>query len=308
MWFRPLGAFLLLSAGAFCQDDSLPGPGQQPGQYTDGSFSEPKASQSTYRLGSTMNVSWTTTYETSNLWLIVNWSFNSPVQLASNLGQTWYEWKVSTDSRNSSDIYAFRIVNATGTDDAQKNGGFLSAAFWIDGLASTSLTSSTTASTLTTSATAPIKSTEAATTSDSTPIQTTSNASESQSGLSEGGKVGVGVGVGVGALGFIALLAGIWFWRRSRKGKVHEGDSQEPYAGAPGFSQPPHTLASTPETYVGTPIPQPYNEYYKPEMDATSRGGSELDGGQGHVYTPEAYSDSAPRQHLAIQRPAELQG
>ncbi len=80
MWSRPLATLIFLSSVAFGQD--LPGPGEPALTYADGSFTEPRGSQSTYRVGSTMNVSWDTTYDTSNLWLIIGWSFNSPIQLA----------------------------------------------------------------------------------------------------------------------------------------------------------------------------------------------------------------------------------
>ncbi|KAL7623758.1 hypothetical protein AAE478_005311 [Parahypoxylon ruwenzoriense] len=296
MWLRPLAALVCLSSVAFGQD--LPGPGEPALQYTDGAFTEPRGSQSTYRLGATMNVSWATSYDTSNLWLIVGWSFNTPVQLASNIGQTWYEWKVATDSTNSSEIYAFRVVNATGTIEDQQGGGFLSAAFWISGLQTTSSSSSisVTASTISTSASAP------ATTSQATQTNTIDGAFASEStiptttpGLTQGGKIGVGVGVGVGGVGIIALIVGIILFRRSRNNKTQAADSMEPY------SQTPQTFPTTPQTYVSTLASQPYNEYYKPaEMEGVGRG-AELDAGQGHRFVPEVHADP--------QRPAaELQG
>ncbi|KAI1389082.1 uncharacterized protein F4822DRAFT_404895 [Hypoxylon trugodes] len=282
MWFRPLAALICLSSIVLGQDD-LPGPGEPAYTYTDGGFTEPRGSQSTYRMGATMNVSWHTTFETSNLWLIVGWEFNSPIQLASNLGQNWYQWEVSTDSTNSSEIYAFRVVNATGTEEEQQSGGFLSAAFWIDGLQTTSSVISSTASHISTSASAPITSATTA----AAALQTTESPSEPQPGLSEGGKIGVGVGIGVGALGIIALIAGIWFYRRSRNSKTQAADSMEPYS--------PQAFHPAPQAYMGAGGTQPYSEYYKP-----AGRGAELDAGQGYGFTPEAYSDNAQR--------AELQG
>ncbi|KAI1659165.1 hypothetical protein F4813DRAFT_354067 [Daldinia decipiens] len=297
MWFGPLSAFIslsFLSSAVLAQD--LPGPGEPALQYTDGAFSEPRGSQSTYRLGATMNVSWDTTYETSNLWLIVGWSFNSPVQLASNVGQTWYEWKVSTDSTNSSEIYAFRVVNASGTTEDQQGGGFLSAAFLIDGLQTTTLSS--TISHISTSASAPV------TTSTSTSSTVTTQTPEStfgtqSSGLTDSGKIGVGVGVGLGGVGIIALVLGILFFRRSRNSRTQAADSMEPY------SQSPQTFPPTPQPYHGAADAQ-FHGYYKPvepsEMEAVGRS-AELDGGQKDVLTSGAYPGNAPRQH-----PAELQG
>lgn len=172
MWFRLLAILWCVSSIAIAQD--LPGPGYPALVYADGLFTVPGGSQSTYTLGSTMNVSWQTAYETSNLWLIIGWSFDTPVQLAcksnstftslslkliensaANVGQTWYQWEVTTNSKNSSEVYAFRIVNGTGTDAQQLDGGFLSAAFWIDGLPTTSIPVSSAASRISTSAEAP---------------------------------------------------------------------------------------------------------------------------------------------------------
>lgn len=87
MWFRPLAALILLGSIVSAQDD-LPQPGEPALQYTDGAFTEPRGSQSTYNLGTTLNVSWHTTYDTSNLWLIVGWKFNEPIQLASESSRT----------------------------------------------------------------------------------------------------------------------------------------------------------------------------------------------------------------------------
>ncbi|KAK6955889.1 hypothetical protein Daesc_003535 [Daldinia eschscholtzii] len=298
MWFRPLPALtslIVLSSAVLAQD--LPGPGEPALEYADGAFKEPRGSQSTYRLGATMNVSWDTSYETSNLWLIVGWSFNSPVQLASNLGQKWYEWKVSTDSTNSSEIYGFRVVNALGTTEEQQGGGFLSAAFLIDGLPSTSV--SPTVSHISTSASAPVTTPTSASTSSVTSQTPESTAAGESSGLSDSGKIGVGVGVGVGGVGLIALVLGILFLRRSRNNRTQAADSMEPY------SQSPQTYASTTQPYQGNPNPELHG-YYKPtgpsEMEGTGSG-AELDGTQKDVLAHNAYPVSVPGQH-----PAELQG
>ncbi|KAI1780810.1 hypothetical protein F4818DRAFT_17953 [Hypoxylon cercidicola] len=246
MWFRPLAAFILLSSVVLAQDDDFTKPGEPALQYTDGAFIEPRGSQSTYSLGATLNVSWHTTYDTSNLWLIVGWDFNEPIQLATNIGQTWYEWQVSTDSTNKTEIYSFRVVDATGTTEQQNGGGFLSAAFYIGNLKTTSSVS--------TSASATAATTEASVTSSSSgATQTTDSAVGPTSGLSEGGKIGVGVGVALGVVGIIALIAGILLYRRSKNSKTQAADGLEP------FSQ-------TPQTYISTPGSQLYNEYYKPAI------------------------------------------
>ncbi|KAI0181657.1 hypothetical protein GGR52DRAFT_525583 [Hypoxylon sp. FL1284] len=286
MWFRPLAALILLSSMVYAQD--LPGPGEAPLQYVDGAFIEPRGSQSTYNLGTTLNVSWQTSYDTSNLWLIVGWEFNSPIQLATNIGQNWYEWTVSTDSTNKTEIYGFRVVNATGSTGQQKGGGFLSAAFFIGNLKSTSSSVSPTESRISTSANAP-SATGAAelSTSATGPAETTVDENASTSGLTEGGKIGVGVGVGVGGVGLIALIAGVLLYRRSKNSKTQTGSGMEPY------SQSPQAYASAPQNYGGgAAAPQSYQEYYKPapepsEMENTALS-AELPAGYVHPYNNQA--------------------
>ncbi|XXG97373.1 hypothetical protein Hte_003672 [Hypoxylon texense] len=303
MWFRPLATLILLSSIVSAQD--LPGPGEPALQYTDGAFTEPRGNQETYNLGTTLNVSWHTTYDTSNLWLIVGWSFNEPIQLATNIGQTWYEWEVSTDSTNKTEIYSFRVVNATGTEAQQQGGGFLSAAFYIGNLKATSSSISSTASHVSTSASAPAATSEAAVTTSSTGIaQTTESAVAPTPGLTEGGKIGVGVGVGVGGVGIIALIAGILLYRRSKNNKTQAADGMEPY------SQTPQTFPSTPQTYASTPGPHPYNEYYKPstgpsEMENTAIS-AELPG-NGPGFAPQGYSYPGNNNNQGAHR-VELQG
>jgi hypothetical protein len=65
-------------------DSSLPPPGQPALTYTDGSFSEPNGATSNYGVGNKMNISWETTYETANLYLIAGYVFDAPIQLASS--------------------------------------------------------------------------------------------------------------------------------------------------------------------------------------------------------------------------------
>ncbi|KAI1802622.1 hypothetical protein F4811DRAFT_528791 [Daldinia bambusicola] len=302
MWFGPLSALAslaFLSSAVLAQDDALPGPGEPAELYDDGAFKEPRGTQATYRLGATMNVSWETTYETSNLWLIVGWSWGTPIQLASNIGQTWYEWEVSTDSTNSSEIYAFRVVNALGTPEEQRGGGFLSAAFWIDGLPTRTSSVSPSMSHISTSASAPAVTSSPATTS-STASQTPEPTIVSEtSGLTASGKVGVGVGVGVGGIGLIALVLGIIYFKKSRNQRTTAADSMEPY------SQTPQPYASTTQPYTPSPGAE-LAGYYKPtgpsEMEGTGLG-AELDGGDKAGLAAGKYPANAPSQHVA-----ELQG
>ncbi|KAI0885017.1 uncharacterized protein GGS22DRAFT_188296 [Annulohypoxylon maeteangense] len=204
MWFRLLAMLICVSSIVVGQD--LPGPGKPANAYSNGSFTEPNGELSTYLFGSSMNITWETKYDTVDLSLIIGWDFSNRIPLALNIAQTWHLWDVVTSSQNSSQIYTFIIINATGSDYDKRHGGFLSATFWIQ------LTYSASASSTTSSASAIVFS------ASSQPME---NASDGQlAGLTEGAKVGVGVGVGVGGIGLISLAAGMFLYRRSRDRKT----------------------------------------------------------------------------------------
>ncbi|KAI0439174.1 hypothetical protein F4803DRAFT_54917 [Xylaria telfairii] len=277
----------LLVACALADDNSdLPPPGEPALEYTDGSFSEPNGGTSSYSPGNKMNISWTTTYETTNIYLIVGYDWAAPIQLTTNTAQTWFQWDVTTDSTNSSEIYVFRGVNGTGTADQKAVGGFLSAAFYIPVKAST--TPTTTLSTLTTSATEPAKTPIGG---ESDPTSSPSTTSAPSAGLSEGTKIGIGVGVGVGVLGLAALAAAFVFWRKS-KGR-QQPPAPQPYEMPLNGDFSPHFQSA-----------QPYDNnqqalagYYKPPETGETRG-TELDAGQGHQWVPEANDHRAMRAEL----------
>ncbi|KAI0384774.1 hypothetical protein F5Y04DRAFT_277507 [Hypomontagnella monticulosa] len=255
MWHRVFALLLFLGAAGLAQE--LPEPGKPALQYTDGVFTEPRGSQASYTLGATMNVSWHTTYETSNLWLIVGWNFNSPVQLAFNTGQDWYQWQVSTDSKNSSEVYAFRVVDATGTAKDQKDGGFLSGAFWIEGLQTASSSTFPTLSRVSTSAAAPIATSEPVTSTLETSQTAESTAQSNSSGITEDSKVGFGVGLSVGSVGIVAFALGIWLYRRSKGKKTPVVGSTDPYF------RMEESLPSVSQVHLNTHGVQPYNESLK---------------------------------------------
>ncbi|TRX92667.1 hypothetical protein FHL15_006341 [Xylaria flabelliformis] len=272
-------------------DDTLPPPGQPALDYTDGTFSEPNGGTSSYSPGNKMNISWTTTYETTNIYLIVGYDWAAPIQLTTNSAQTWFQWTVATDSTNSSEIYVFRGVNGTGTADQKAVGGFLSASFYIPVKEKT--TPTTTFSTLTTSATAPAK-TAIGGESSTTPTPT----STPNAGLSEGSKIGIGVGVGVGVVGLAALVAAFVFWRKS-KGK-QQPPGPQPYEMPLNGDFSPHFQNAQP--YVQSVQPYDSNQqalagYYKPPETGETRG-AELDAGQGHQFIPEAHDQRVTRAEL----------
>ncbi|KAI0097838.1 hypothetical protein GGR51DRAFT_457770 [Nemania sp. FL0031] len=277
--------------------DGLPPPGEPALEYTDGSFSEPNGGTSSYDQGNQMNISWTTTYETSNLYLIVGYEWGSPIQLATNVAQTWFQWDVTTDSTNSSEIYVFRVVNGTGTSEQQAAGGFLSAAFYIpveETSQTTSSSTTSTVSTLSTSATDPVTTSSTTSSSETTPTTAaTTTTSTPDTGTSEGTKIGIGVGVGVGVLGLGALAAAFVFWRKS-KGK-QQAVAPQPYEMPLNGDFSSHYQSPQPPY----PSPQPYDPnhqslagYYKPPEIGETRG-AELDGGQGHHFVPEVNPDHA---------------
>ncbi|KAI0427843.1 hypothetical protein F5Y09DRAFT_16515 [Xylaria sp. FL1042] len=256
-------------------DDDLPPPGEPALDYTDGSFSEPNGGTASYNQGAQMNISWTTIYETTSIYLIAGYNWAAPVQLTTNSAQTWFQWDVTTDSTNSSEIYVFRGVNGTGTADQKATGGFLSAAFYIP--VKESSTPTTTFSTLTQSATEPAKTPNSAT--------TTSTPTPTSAGISEGTRIGIGVGVGVGVFGLVALAAAFLFWRKS---KAKQRPTPQPYEMPLNGDFPPHFQQ----------IPQPYHSnqqalagYYKPPETRETQG-AELDAGQGHHFVPEAHPDN----------------
>ncbi|GAW15753.1 hypothetical protein ANO14919_051730 [Xylariales sp. No.14919] len=270
----------LLAAFALADDEAdsdLPPPGEPALDYTDGSFIEPNGGTSSYNQGNKMNISWETTYQTTDIYLIAGYEWAAPIQLTTNTAQNWFQWEVATDSTNASEVYVFRAVNGTGTADQKATGGFLSAAFRIPVEESTTPTPTATFSTLTTTATEPAKTADPETT--TTPSTTTT--STPNTGISEGTKIGIGVGVGVGVLGLGAFAAAFVFWRRS---KGTQQPAPQPYEMPLNGDFPPHFQQS----------PQPYHNnqqalggYYKPPGTAQAPG-VELDAGQGYHFTPEA--------------------
>jgi len=65
-----------------CDNTCYPPPGQVSLTYPDGSFMEPNSVPSTFGAGAKLNISWTTIYPTSTLYLIGGCNWNQPLQLA----------------------------------------------------------------------------------------------------------------------------------------------------------------------------------------------------------------------------------
>ncbi|KAJ2993056.1 hypothetical protein NUW58_g1960 [Xylaria curta] len=246
-----LAAFTLGQTG-------LPPPGSPALEYTDGAFLEPNGGTLEYGQGNKMNIT--------------------------NSAQSWFQWDVTTDSKNSSEIYVFRAVNGTGTAEQKALGGFLSAAFRIPVKETAGPT--TTLSTLTTSATGPSN-----TAASADPGITPSTTSEPGSGISGGAKIGIGVGVGVGVVGLAALAAAFLFWRKTKGRKQSPGP--QPY-------EMPLNTDFSPQPQIAQPYGVDHQNlagYYKPPETGATRG-AELDAGQGHQFITEANPDHSRRAEL----------
>jgi hypothetical protein len=109
-------------------------PGKPPLNYVDGSFSIPSPIVPAYTTGTKLNITWSTKFQFSTLWLITGCNFESPTaSLAVGTTARFFEWTVSTTSTNSSQIYLFRVVNTVGDAASQMVEGFLSSSFQISG-------------------------------------------------------------------------------------------------------------------------------------------------------------------------------
>jgi len=72
----------LICSFVLCDSTCYPPPGQAALIYTDGSFMEPNSVPFTFGQGAKLNISWTTIYPTSTLYMIVGCNWNQPLQLA----------------------------------------------------------------------------------------------------------------------------------------------------------------------------------------------------------------------------------
>ncbi|KAI0127868.1 hypothetical protein BJ170DRAFT_683694 [Xylariales sp. AK1849] len=216
MLIQQLLSLGILSHIATCADS--PAPGQPASTYMDGSFIEPRGNIATYGMGATMNISWESIYNSSNFYLVIGLRYNTPVQLTTNTDSTFF-------------------------DIQQTSGGFQSAAFHISDNTGEPLSSATTTSALATStiasasaAVATSWSTSSEEGNDISPTMSTQPAystlnpdANTQPGPSSGVKAGVGAGIGIGALGFLALGAGFWFWRRAKTRSTSPTEDQRAY-------------------------------------------------------------------------------
>ncbi|ORY11046.1 hypothetical protein BCR34DRAFT_565880 [Clohesyomyces aquaticus] len=160
-----------------------------------------------------------------------------------NLAVNWYQWEVSTTEGSLTNPFVFRDVNAVGSDEEAKGGGFWSTSYFImrNQICSSSRPSvspssappkfvstvSSVSSTVSLTSTKPFtESTESAilssltlTSSLPSPSQNTLDAPTSQirGGVSKGAVTGLAVALSLSA---IIILAGIIFYIRRHKRKT----------------------------------------------------------------------------------------
>ncbi|KAF2623565.1 hypothetical protein BU25DRAFT_461944 [Macroventuria anomochaeta] len=100
--------------------------GRHPRDSVNGSFIFPRTYPLTFREGSSINISWSKTYENINLYFYQRGKVANSVQLVTNLATEWYQWEVHAEETNLTNPFVFRIVNAQGTTEEQNGEGFWS--------------------------------------------------------------------------------------------------------------------------------------------------------------------------------------
>lgn len=184
---------------------------------------------------------------------------NTKIVNQANHSEEEFQWTV--DCGQDCDVpFLLRAVNAAGSNEDQRHGGFYSPQFWIDPLKTSSTSTITMRTTSTMRPTSsvvvqslPTVSDQAPTALPSDPVQDTAKPSsqreedapqqsETISNKNENNNhtaVGVGVGIGVGVS--FALVGVIVLWRRyRRKKKENKSKRQEPFTRGLGFQGYPH--------------------------------------------------------------------
>lgn len=184
MWFRKLVFLVFLAFHGSASDYECPtNPGESAGFYDDGGFTVPNGNMVSFSMGTMMNISWTTDYNSVTLWLITGCDFARPtLSLVTGYSNTFFQWEVSTTSTNSSQAYLFRVVNDEGTSDDLLSGGFVSATFQIFGgpLLSTSLATQSSVGSLSSTSSGPSVASTSGVVSTSTGSSTITNSPSSR--------------------------------------------------------------------------------------------------------------------------------
>ena len=224
-----------------------------PQDSANGSFIFPRTYPLTFREGSSINVSWSTTYDNINLYFYQRGKVATSVQLVSkcidilrfsqtllmrpvaNLATNWYQWEVRAEETNLTNPFVFRVVNAHGTTEEQNGQGFWSTSWYLsrDDSASKPVTSSSSvapsSSTTTTMAT-PSAAPSLSATSSEIPLSTTqvtkteATAAPTLVAETHDNRVGkttvIGLTVGLVLAGAM-IIGGLWcLLRRRRRAKA----------------------------------------------------------------------------------------
>ncbi|THX46399.1 hypothetical protein D6D06_10106 [Aureobasidium pullulans] len=127
-------------------------------------------------VGAVINVTWTTTYEVVNLFLIFGTDYTDSFIATLHTTEEFYVWTVD-DHGNNSLPFTFHAVNATGTEEQRALGGFWSGQFWLRDTPATTSTTSSLASQTTSEHTSNITSTAVVTSKTSSSASPTISAS-----------------------------------------------------------------------------------------------------------------------------------
>ncbi|KAF1847159.1 uncharacterized protein K460DRAFT_352334 [Cucurbitaria berberidis CBS 394.84] len=195
-----------------------------------GSFLFPRTYPLTFREGSSINISWSKTYENINLYFYQRGKVANSVQLGTNLAADWYQWEVRAEESNLTNPFVFRIVNAQGTTEEQNSEGFWSTSWYLtrDHSASKSVTlsSSAASSTTATSSTASSSSARSSSSPSSITQGTNPEATAAPSTAAETHNRGVSKGTIVGPIiGLViagaTIIAGVLFYLSKRQRSKH---------------------------------------------------------------------------------------
>ncbi|THV97882.1 hypothetical protein D6D25_09036 [Aureobasidium pullulans] len=153
-------------------------------EYTDGLFTNPiNTDTPMLDVGAVINVTWTTTYQVVNLFLIFGTDYTDSFIATLHTTEEFYVWTVD-DHGNNSLPFTFHAVNATGTEEQRALGGFWSGQFWLRDTPATTSTTSSLASQTTSEHTSNITSTAAVTSETSSSASPTISASPTSSSSS----------------------------------------------------------------------------------------------------------------------------
>ncbi|KAH8704402.1 hypothetical protein GQ44DRAFT_778091 [Phaeosphaeriaceae sp. PMI808] len=204
-----------------------------PQDSNNGFFLFPRTYPITFREGSSINISWSTTYTNINLYFYQRGKVVNSVQLGMG-GRT--------KETNLTNPFVFRVVNSQGTTEEQSNGGFWSTSWYLArdenlsesviSLSSAASSSSSTATTTTTTTTTSSTASSSRETSSQISISKTQGIPDG--GFGKGTIIGLTVGLVVAGTTIIAALF-YYLKKRNRSKEV-------PYS-APSLDVPYHDMA-----------------------------------------------------------------